>query len=299
MILAACAPAARTTGPVAPLRPGCGADQRWDGHACHPVGDARARVGRAAAALDAFQKEADTAKFEAAQANLADVEQHGPLDHDTHVRLWEQRGIAAAFREDEAAATRAFDMVLALDPGHLLSYMLSPKATFVFERARAAAIERGAPALDVSWTQGQRVGSPVPLDVEVVADPKRFLRRATVYVRTRGAPGWRAADVALPPPGHRAQLRLPAIAADRATALEVYARAYDDRGNEVLTWADARRPREIPLGYTPPTPWYKRGWVWAVAGVVGLTTVGAVVYAATRSPPDELPPIPTSRFPAR
>ena len=294
-LLAACGGGVRSTGPVAPLRPACGTDQRWDGKACRPAGDARARVATAVAALDAYQKEADLAKFDAAQTALARVEDHGPLDHDTHVRLWEQRGIAAAFKEDEPGASRAFDMVLALDPGHLLSYMLSPKATFVFERVRASAIERGAPGIDVSWAQGQKVGAPVPLEVEVVADPKRFLRKATVYVRARGERDWRAADVTLPAAGKRAQLRLPATDTDRPTALEVYARAYDDRGNEVLTWADARRPREIPLRYDPPPPWYRKPWVWMaiVGGAASITAVS--VYAATRSPSStlETPPITT------
>lgn len=277
--LAACgAPAA--TGPrVAVLRPACGADARWDGGRCVPAGDGRSRVDAAAAALAEFQ--VDTAR-----AALDGVEAHGPLDHDTHVKLWEQRGIAAGYTEDEPTARRAFDMLLALDPGHLLSYELSPKATWVFEREREAARTRGTPDLDVTWAQGQKVGAPVALDVEVIADPKQFLRKASVFVRRRGEPAWRAADVALVPAGKRARIVLPATGGAGPGALELYARVYDDRDNEVMVWADPARPREIPLRYDPPPPWYRKWWVWtAVVGVVAAGT-GAVVYAATREPPD-------------
>ena len=74
--------------------------------------------------------------LDAAKAAFDAAEHAGPLDHDSNVTLWEQRGIAAAYVDDEAAATAAFDMMLALDPGHFLSYTLSPKATFVFEKLR-------------------------------------------------------------------------------------------------------------------------------------------------------------------
>ncbi len=60
----------------------------------------------------------------------------GPLDHAAHIMLWEQRGIASAYVGDHEHASAAFDMLLALDPSHILSYRLSTKATFVFEDVR-------------------------------------------------------------------------------------------------------------------------------------------------------------------
>jgi hypothetical protein len=284
------APTVRT--PVTALRPACGVDERWDGAACAATGDARARVDAAERALADF-------KVEDAKAALADVEAHGPFDHDTHVKLWEQRGIAAGYVEDEPTATAAFDMLLALDPGHLLSYELSPKATFVFERERGVAKDRGAPDVDVTWAHGQRIGAPVSLELEVLADPKRFLARASVFVRERGAAAWRAADVPLAPPGVVQRLVLPATSGARASALELYARAYDERGNEVLVWADPKRPREIPLRYDPPTPWYRKWWVWTtVVGVVAAGT-GVAVYAVTREPDSHLGSIPVDTAASR
>jgi len=267
-------------GTLVALRAACADGSYWDGAACQPRGDGAARVAAGKQAL--ARLDVDTAK-----QSLDAADRGGPLDHDANVTLWEQRGIAAAYINDEGAATSAFDMLLALDPGHFLSYTLSPKATFVFERVRNASAARGAPALDVNWPHGQRVGDPVPLDLEVVADPKRFLRRATVFVRTRGEAGWRAADIALTGGAER-RVVLPPVDVQKPVSLELYLRAYDDRGNEVLAWADPARPREIPLRYDPPTPWYRRGWFYAAAGTVVAVAVGVTVYELTIAPPDKI-----------
>ncbi|HET9627549.1 MAG TPA: hypothetical protein VFP84_39605 [Kofleriaceae bacterium] len=265
---------------LAVLRPACDDAAYWDGAACRPRGDAAAKVEAGKQALARLD-------VEAAARELAAADQGGPLDHAANVTLWEQRGIAAAYVNDEPGARAAFDMLLALDPGHFLSYTLSPKATFVFEKVRNEARPRGAPALDVDWPHGQRVGDPVPIDLDVVADPKQLFHRATLYVRTRGDAGWRAADLALTPAAAH-HLVLPAVVAQKPVSLELFVRAYDARGNEVLTWADPARPREIPLRYDPPVPWYKRAWFYAAAGTVVAAAVGLTVYELTIAPPDKV-----------
>ncbi|MBV8763044.1 MAG: hypothetical protein JO257_37505 [Deltaproteobacteria bacterium] len=222
--------------------------------------------------------------LDAAKADLDAVDKTGPLDHDEHVKLWEQRGIVAAYVDDVAGAKRAFDMLLALDPGHFLSYYVSPKATFVFEELRNQK-DRTPPAVDVQWQRGGKVGDPVPLDLSVVADPKQFLHRATLYVRTRGEPSWRAADVTLQ---KDQRVVLPPVEATKPVSLELYLRAYDDRGNEVLTWADPARPREIALRYDPPPPWYRTWWAITIAsGIVAIGT-GITVYELTWAPSDKV-----------
>ena len=279
--LAACGGAAQSLGPLSELRAACADAQRWDGHACVARGDGTAEIAKGADALAQFHVDEAIAALDAAGKS-------GPLAYADNVKLWEQRGIAFAYLEHADQAAAAFDLLLALDPGHLLSYTLSPKATFVFERARAAAAARGAPSIDVSWPHGLQVGAPIPVEIEVVADPRGFFARATLYVRRRGEDAWRAADLSLPKPGSFARVTLPAVDATRPASLEVYLRAFDRDGNEVLSWADPQRPREIPLAYTPPAPWWKKWWVWAAAvGVVGAGT-GAGVYAATSTPPDRI-----------
>jgi tetratricopeptide (TPR) repeat protein len=275
IVLAGCARGGATGGTSVALRAACGADEHWDGTTCVARGGIdELEAGRRA--LAAFEVDAAIAALDRAAA--------APLDHARHVALWEQRGIAQAYLEREPEALAAFDRLLALDPGHLLSYTLSPKATFVFEKARATAAARGAPALELRWPRDQRLGASVPLEVETIADPDGLLDRATIYVRTRGEPTWRAADLSLADVGALERVRLPAVAGTRPTSLEIYAVASDAAGNEVLSWASPARPREIPLRYEPPTPWYRRWWVWAAAGGVVAVGTGVAVYAAVWEP---------------
>jgi hypothetical protein len=79
---------------------------------------------------------------------------------------------------------------------------------------------------------------------------------------------------------------LPGVQATRPTSLELYLRAYDDRGNEVLAWAEPARPRDIPLRYDPPPPWYRSWKTYVIGGTAAAAITGIIVYAVTLSPPD-------------
>jgi hypothetical protein len=279
LALAACGGASGPGAATVTLRPACGVGEYWDGRACQKAGDGPGK-------LEAGMKALAELKIDDAKAALDAAEKAGPLDHEHDVTLWEQRGIAAAYTDDEATAKAAFDMLLALDPGHFLSYTLSPKATFVFEKVRQRS-DRTSPELDVTWDHGGKVGAPVPIGVEVLADPKHFLRRASVFVRERGAKDWRAADLTLRDHGEQ-RLVLPAVQEKKPASLELYLKAYDDRGNEVLTWSDATRPREIALRYDAPQAWYRTWWGISAIGVAVAAIAGVTVYEVTLAPPEKV-----------
>ena len=277
--VAACGGSAGPTSTLAAMRPACGAGEYFDGKACAKTGDAPQKLAEGKQDLDAL-------KVDEAKVALDAAEKAGPLDRESHIALWEQRGIAAAYVDDDAGAQSAFDMLLALDPGHFLSYTLSPKATFVFEKVRERK-NRTAPELDVTWERGGKVGTPLPLSIEVLSDPKRFLNRATLFVRTRGEPSWQATDLALKPGEQR--IVIPAPDAKKPLSLEVYLRAYDERGNEVLTWADPTRPREIALRYEAPKPWYaEHPYILTAIGVAAVAIASVTVYELTLAPPDKI-----------
>jgi hypothetical protein len=275
-----------------------------------PVAPGSAEVTAEVAANDARIQEDPGAALGAVEAAAA----RGPFDRPTYARLWRQRGMAHALlayaagaeakddpavadakkaeqAEHEAAAREAFDMLLALDPTHRLEYTESPQTTFVFQSAIAEAAKRPAPAIDVDWKRGLAVGEAVPVDVEVVADPKGFLARAELFVRRRGAEAWQATEVPLAATGSYARVVLPgalAAGARGATALELYLRAYDADGNEVLDWASAERPREVALRWDPPTPWWRKWWVWGIAASVVAAGTGVAVYAASWEPSEHV-----------
>lgn len=235
--------------------------------------------------LDAGQRALNEFRLDDFAREHAAIDSEGVLDYESHVSLWEQRGIAAAYQEDVPRARAAYEMLLALEPKHLLSYTLSPKATFVFERVRK--VERSDPQLDVRWPREARVDRPLPLTIDIVSDPQRFFESGTVFIRERKELAWKAADFTF----HKDRptlINLPPLGGNRATVLQMYVQAYDKSGNTTMRWADGKRPREIPLQYTAPARWYRQWWVWAIAGTVVATSTGVAVYAATTEPANRI-----------
>lgn len=274
---AGCARGGGAGGTAITLRAACAAGERWDGAACV------ARAGNA----DVAAGERALAEFDVDTAAAAlDRAEKLPLDHAHHILLWEQRGILHAYLDRPPEAVAAFDRLLALDPAHLLSYRLSPKAILAFDQAQAAASTRGAPAIELRWPRDLKLGTTVPVEIETVADPTGILRTATIYVRTRGESAWRAADLSLAEPGKLERVRLPAVAGTKPTSLELFAVVSDGAGNEVLSWGTSAQPREIPL--RPRTPWYRTWWVWAAAGGVVAVGTGIIVYATVWEPGPEV-----------
>ncbi len=273
--LAACGGASGQGGRTTMLRPACGPGEIWDGAAC----TARGGEAELAAAKDAI----DQVQIDDALAAL-DLAATRPLDHASYLRMWEERGVAEAVAEDPVGARAAFARLLDADPGHAIDCTRGPRIFTPFQQARVEAATRAAPELELRWRRDLRLGQPVPIEIETIADPAVLMRGLTVYVRARGEHEWRAADVVLPEVGTINRVLLPAISGRAPTALELFAVASDEHGNEVHLWASSDRPREVPLRYDPPTPWYRTWWVWAAAGGVVAAGTGIGVYAAVWEP---------------
>ncbi|HEU5055042.1 MAG TPA: hypothetical protein VFU21_00895 [Kofleriaceae bacterium] len=269
-------------GQVARLRPACAAGSLWDGARCARAGG---QTERELAAVDA---ELEQGELDAALARVRAALTRGPHPWELYVRLVEKVAVVESFLEREPEALATFDLLLALDPIHVLSYETSPKATRTFEKARKAAGARPAPEVQVSWPYDLEVSRPVPISVEVVADPRQFLARATLFSRRRGDAAFSAVDLRLPARGRHRSIRLPALDTGKPEALEVYLSAFDRRGNEVLRWAGPAEPRVIALAHDPETPWYRTWWVWASVGAAAAIATGIVVFVATDDPPDLL-----------
>lgn len=274
LLVVGCGGSSGSLRPAASRMP-CADAQYWDGKACRPRAGDGVALERAVRALAEF-------KVDQALADLQRARAAEPHRHETLVTINEQLGIAHAYLGNETEAMAAFEMLLALDPGHLLSYTLSPRATFVFERARSRA--RRPAAVDLSWPRDLEVDDAIPVDVEVLADPATMLHRATLEVRTRGAATHRSFDLELAAPGEFRRVVLPELGVARPEVLQLWLRAYDERGNEVLRWGSAEAPREIALGYRAPTPWYRTWWVWATAGTAVAIGTGTTVYLIQREP---------------
>ncbi|MFC1610723.1 hypothetical protein ACFL6C_07185 [Myxococcota bacterium] len=146
--------------------------------------------------------------------------------------------------------------------------------------------------MDLSYPRDRRVGDGVPITIEVIADPKSFLRRAELRWRGTGeTTELQSSKLDLAAPGNFVTTELnptvPVATTDQKLFLHLV--AFDDRGNEVLWVGDAEHPRELTLSYVEPTPWYERWWVWTAASVALAAGIGTTVYFATRSDPARVP----------
>lgn len=213
----------------------------------------------------------------------------GPYGYADHVRVYELLGIAYAYAERRAEALKAFDLMLALEPSHALSYKLSPKATFVFEEARKAAAARPAPGLDVQWARDVGAAAAFPIDVSIVADPFAFLSRARVYWRLKGGGAWQSDDVALDAT-RAARVTLPAVAgAEQDVERELRIVGLDPHGNEVLRWGTEQFPRLLLARHQPKS---RLGPALGIAGaalVVAIVVTSIVAVYATKPLPDAAP----------
>jgi tetratricopeptide (TPR) repeat protein len=229
-------------------------------------------------------------RVEEAAALLERAKGEGPYRLADHVQLYESLGVAYAYLGRRVEALEAFDMLLALDPGHAIGYTLSPKATFLFEEARKLAARRPPPAIELYWPRDLQVGDPIPIDLEVIADPKGLLRRAVLQVRRKGEASYGPRAVELVGPGRYQRLVLDPVApiATASEAVQLYLVVTDERGNEVFQVADAAHPREIALAYQAAEPWYRRWWVWATIGAVLAAGTATSTYFLLREPPDRV-----------
>lgn len=277
LVVAACGGANRAAG-LSSLRAACPEGQTWDGARCKPFGPGAQMITRAEKLIEDGEPEQATAVIE--QASRA-----GPHRHATHVRLYEQLGKAYAFQDKEREAVAAYTKLLALSPGYLISYHVSTKATFKFEKARKKSESTPPTEIDVAWPEDLDTQHPVPLDIQVVADPMKLLSRAVLHV-TRGDDR-RAIDLELAPAGERKRVVLPPLGTRAPETLELQLIGLDSGGNEVALWA-AAEPRALHLDYTPPTPWY-RNWRYLAPIIIGgVAAIGTAIYVVARPEPDPM-----------
>ncbi len=281
VVVASCASSPPLRG-LSSLRQACPSGTFFDVESsrCAPWGDATPLIAAGEKALT--EGEIDVAISEFAKAQTAK-----PHPYPTHVRLYEQLGIAYSYAGDESKAKAAFTRLLRLDPNHLISYNTSPQATLKFEDARNAILNKPTPEISVNWPDNAEVRRKVPIEIEVIADPDHMLERATLYLRdrTNENSSTHAADIVLEPKGKRATINLPALGGNQSRNLAVYLVARDKTASEVLLWASESQPRSLRLGYTEPEPLYKKWWVLTIAGAVLIGGGGSAAYFIFRDPP--------------
>jgi hypothetical protein len=199
------------------------------------------------------------------------------------IKRYEALGLARAFVDDTPGAEAAFQRLLLLAPAHSLSYTMSPKATFPFERARRSVASQ--PALEArldppppSWW-----GDPLRLTLARVADPQDLIASFRLCSGIKGGGRPTCQLVPAPPVGERSPVELPPVARPpelvegTGVFLQLTLVGLDAESSEVWRGPPPERPLELGVGFAPPEPWYTSPWTWGIAAAGTATVVTAVV----------------------
>jgi tetratricopeptide (TPR) repeat protein len=149
-----------------------------------------------------------------------------------------------------------------------------------------------------------RKSQPVRIGVAVESDPLLLVRGLAAHYRLAGGGAYSVARAAL----HAGALEIPGsflAEAAAGTRIEYYVTALGDSDAELVQLGSPSEPFVLfvaPAEFVdtaaavaaPPLPWYRRGWVWAVAGGVVAGSVTAVLLTRGGSPDLPLVRVPTN-----
>jgi hypothetical protein len=183
---------------------------------------------------------------------------------------------------NEEAARAAFVKALAIKPdARLEGADISPRQRAPFDAARSEAGGRAAIRVDHLPPKNFLAGAPVKLAVSVGNDSQELVVGVRLLFRREGQPtyeevtyvGAKPYEVSLPPLG--------------LGPLEYNLQAIDAHGSPVAQWRSIEDPQHVAISdVTEGPPFYKRPWVWGVAGGVVVAAVVAGVLASTLQSPD-------------
>jgi hypothetical protein len=247
---------------------------------------------RGAAELDAARHAIESLEYPEAVNVLEGLLRRGGAAPGTVARAYELLATAAASSGEEAQAVWAYERLLALEPTWQPRVELSPRLAAALERARAE-LPRGA-ALSVRLARPVRAAAGRPLTVTLVADRDALGLVRGVRLRHRPAGGRTFSQVTArgAPP---VEVDVPSSATTAVRAVELWAAALDEHGNEVAWIGGAEAPVRVPLGAAASTtgPVERHGtgagaegpgllgrwWFWTGVAVVvaGAAVVGLVL----------------------
>lgn len=211
----------------------------------------------------------------------------GPLVLEDLIRHHEALAIALAYTEDTEASLNVFRKLLAISPGHALPYTISPKASFVFERARAEMAQTSATAVELSLPEILPYDESLPVTMNCRSNALGLVKRWSLCHRLKGTKTpYRCQEFAAQDLAKPQLFDLPAVPraaeqgqgdAETGVLLQVALLGYDSHGNEVFRGPGKARPLEARLGGERPQLWYQNPLVLGAGAVASLALVASTI----------------------
>lgn len=195
--------------------------------------------------LASAQRHIEALEYPEAVNVLETLLRRGGSAPEVVIRAYELMATAAASSGEEAQAVWAYERLLALDPRWQPPAQMSPRLSQALERARAD-LPAGS-ALSVGLERPLRAARGRPLAVTLVAesDALGLVRGARVYHRPERARSYSRVTVR---GGAPVDVLVPASATQSGAAVELWAAALDEHGNEIARVGSEATPARVPLG---------------------------------------------------
>lgn len=219
--------------------------------------------------------------YRKALAILGQIGDASGVNPDQRILVPLYTGLSYLGQGNEPEAAEAFTRVLGEKPDFTLDPQVwSPKVTKAFERARTTYLEQRRredqqpPAIihEVVLAK-QSEGVPVKITARVKDD--FLLDRATLRYRIQGDPAFRSLTMI---PGEQGQFMV-VIPGSEISGKEIdyYIEAVDLAGNTSLE-GTASRPHRVAVDIpSQKKAWYRKWWVWALAGALLAGGVGTAL----------------------
>lgn len=243
--------------------------------------------------LERAEQEYGALDYAKAAATARAVLDRGGNDLATLRRICALLGQSLAITGATKEAKRYFQQLLALQPDYKLPSGASPKI-----RAPLAAVLAdwaGRPGLTAAHRPpaSVSVNDQLVLKATVIEDPLKMVHAARVTYQLPGKKTSSSVKVEGRGPDLVAAIPLPALDVQPGE-LSYRMELLDSSGNILFSKGTAAAPLTIVVskgaaaapggGQTVGTPWYKRWWVWTIAGAVVAGAATAVVV--TSATPD-------------
>jgi tetratricopeptide (TPR) repeat protein len=219
---------------------------------------------------------------------------------DVLVGALEKRAEIAGATNDLDGAKTGFQKLLALDPGFQLPEGIEATTRSAFEEARLFWRDKRPLALSQVPPGEALPGRPVRIAVHVESDPLEMVDQFAVFYRRAGGGAYSSVHAAR----DASALEIPSEflrALSAGARIEYYLAALDASGSHLLDLGGPTDPYVCSVAGSPqpppraemPKPWYRRSWIWWVAGSVVVTAgAGVGIWAGTRPAPHN-PPVVT------
>lgn len=226
-------------------------------------------------------------EFDPAARTLQRAVEHARNCRRDLAEIYRLKGFIDAINAERERCQRAFEILLALDPGYALPLSVPPKIRNCFEDAERVPEDRRQLGLGYNPPVEVPPNAPVAMAVQV-QDPLRLVDQVQVWFRRAGVEVYTAVNTRA---DDTVSVVIPALSlppSEEGYEMEFFVRAVDRWEGTLAEAGSPRRPMSFKVaaggtGGGVVSEW----WFWTILAGAAIAA-GAIGFAATQGDPDRI-----------